>query len=196
VPVDAPGVELPVVPGFSGNLATEITGLVPGAVTAATAQAAGGAFVPGDPRNYTQDLTVPAGAPLVRLELRSANPTGDDLDLFVTPKGSDQVIVRAATPAADEVLTVDGWPAGEYTIHVQGWSVADPAGTARFDVRVFQADGDAGTLVLDPAERAVTAGTPVTFTGALRTDGATPYFGLVRFVHGGDVVGATAVAVG
>ncbi|MFD1505838.1 peptidase [Georgenia yuyongxinii] len=196
VPVDATGVEIPVVPGFTGTLGTKVTGLVPGDVTAATAQnAGGGAFVVGDPRNHTQDFTV-TGTKLVRIELKSANPTGDDLDLYVTRRGSNQVIAAATTPAANEVIYIGGWPAGEYTIHVQAWSVADAAPMASFDVRVFQPDGDAGTLVLDPAALPVTAGTPVTLTGALRTDAATPYFGRVELTDGSRVIGQTAVSVG
>ncbi|WP_127125198.1 S8 family peptidase [Georgenia sp. SYP-B2076] len=196
-PVDAAGVEIPVEVGFAGTLSARVFGLVPGLVTAATARNAGGTgFDAADPRNYTQDFTVGDGAPLVRIELRSAHP-GDDLDLYVTAKGSTTPIASAATGSADEVLQVGDLPPGEYTIHVQAWAVADAAPSTTLDVRLFQVpDADAGTLVLDRPTRRVAPGDQVTFAGALATDGVTPYFGQVELYNGSEKVGVTSVSVG
>lgn len=199
-PAGASDVDIEILPGFSGTIGTDVDGLAAGEVTAATAPDTAGAdgaaaIVAGNV--HSQDFTIGTDRPLVRVELRSTNPDGDDLDLFLTRKGQTQILASAATGAADEVLTIDNFPSGEWTIHVQAWAVEDGTPEAEFDVRFFEVpDADTGNLTLDPSELVVSRGQPATVTALLPGDETVPYFGRVNFTSGGATVASTLVSVG
>lgn len=193
----ADSITIDVTSGFAGTMTTAVKGLAPGTVTGASAQNTGGGdFTAGDPRNHTQELTVPEGTTLTRVELVPGNPN-DDLDLFITEVGGTRPLLSSASGTAAERITTTKLAPGTYTVHVQAWGVERGAESTTFDVREFLVgDADAGNLVLDPSSAEVTPGQQVTFTGALTVDDATPYLGWVRFSNGAEEAGRTIVSVG
>jgi subtilisin family serine protease len=190
-------VEIPVTSGFTGTMSASVKGLVAGTVTRGTAQNTAGAdFGPTDVRNYRQQLVVPAGTTLTRVELRAASQA-DDLDLFVTD-AAGKTVASSATGAADERITTSSLAPGTYTVHVQAWAVDGGAASTQFDVREFLlGDGAAGNLAVSPASTSVSVAQRVTFTGTLSgLQTGRPYLGMVDFADGSTRVARTVVSVG
>jgi subtilisin family serine protease len=194
--VDATDVGIEVRPGYTGTMSASVLGLAKGEVANATATNTGGAtFNPADERNYRQNISVPAGTFATRVEVKSPNPTQDDLDLFIQRVGGG-IVAQSAAGGSDEIVTAV-LPAGDYVVHVQAWSVKDNADTTSFDVRTFQVPNkDTGVLAFNAASQQVKVGAPVTFTGTLSTDKTSPYFGIVDFSDGSTRVARTFVSVG
>ncbi|MFX0537132.1 S8 family peptidase [Ornithinimicrobium sp. Y1847] len=191
-PIEAESLEIPTKVGVNGQVDAVVTGLFKGLQDSGTAHQTL-FFNALDPQNYTYEFDYPAGYPDVRIEVE-----GDgvhDLDIYVVGPRFSIPLVTARTTARNEVYEGRIIGTGRMKVHVvaKGYE----AERIPFDLRVFvMGEGDQENLVLDRPSRTVTAGEHEVWSGELRTDKESPYFGRVSFIHDGEVVDRTTVRIG
>lgn len=156
--------EFDVTPGFTGVLDPAVHGLVGVAPEAGSVTT--GEFDINDPvadadtKLYVVD--VPAGTPVARFSLDSADDTAD-LDLFVYREG--EFVSLSASGAADEQVTLLAPEDGSYDVYVNGF--ATPGGSTSFELANFVVpDADLGNATVAPDPVAVTLGEPTTLTAS------------------------------
>jgi len=172
--------EFSVTPGFTGDLANTIAGLV--GVTPVADSVTTGAFddvapvVDADTKVF--HVVVPVGARAGRFSLDSDDDTAD-LDLFVYRDG--ELIDLSASGAADEQVTMLDPEDGDYDIYVNGF--ATPGGSTSFHLANFVVPAtDAGNATVTPNPAPVTQGVPATLTASWTgLDPAKRWFGVVNY---------------
>jgi subtilisin family serine protease len=191
VAVDAPGevhgdaaasgsVEYEVTPGFTGDLATTVAGLV--GVTPIQDSVAAGAYdidnpvADGDTKVY--HVEVPAGTVAARFSLDSADDTAD-LDLFVYKAG--EFVDLSASGSADEEVTLLDPEAGTYDVYVNGFTT--PGGSTAYGLANFVVPvASAGNAAVTPNPASVTQGEPTTLTASWTgLDTAKRWFGVIQY---------------
>jgi subtilisin family serine protease len=181
-----------VTPGFTGDLANTVSGLV--GVTPEAGSVAAGPFDTAAPvddaatNKYT--VVVPVGTKLARFSLDSEDDTAD-LDLFVY-KGST-LVALSASGAADEQVTMLNPADGIYDVYVNGF--ATPGGSTAYHQSNFVVgSGSAGNATVDPNPATVTSGEPTTLTATWTgLDPAKRWLGLIEYSGASDV---TVLSVG
>ena len=191
VPVKAPGevhgsasasgsVDYSVTPGFTGSLATTVSGLV--GVTPIPDSVATGPF---DSTNPTADadtklyhVTVPVGTRAARFSLDSADDSAD-LDLFVYQGG--KLVGLSASGAADEQVTLVDPADGTYDVYVNGF--ATPGGSTSYGLANFVVPAASeGNASVTPNPASVTQGVPITLSaGWTGLDPAKRWFGVINY---------------
>jgi hypothetical protein len=178
--------EFSVTPGFTGDLATTIAGLV--GVTPVADSVTTGAFddvTPvADADTKVFHVAVPVGTRAARFSLDSDDDTAD-LDLFVYRDG--ELVDLSASGSADEQVTMLDPEDGDYDIYVNGFTT--PGGSTSFHLANFVVPAaDAGNASVTPNPAAVTQGVPTTLTASWTgLDPAKRWFGLVGYT-GTDTV--------
>jgi hypothetical protein len=87
--------DVPITPGFTGTLDTQVYGLTAGPAVAAF------------------PVTVAANTTAVQINAK-ADVSTDDIDLYLYYSGG-QLVAYSATGSGDETVTIPGLPAGSYT---------------------------------------------------------------------------------
>ena len=166
-----------VTPGFTGNLANTVSGLV-GVTPIADSVAIG----PFDIDNPVADadtdvyhVVVPAGTRAARFSLDADN-NSDDLDLYVYQGGN--LVDLSASGNADEQVTLVDPAAGTYDVYVNGF-----AGVGAYHISNFVVDSaSAGNATVTPNPAAVTQGVPTTLTANWSgLDPTKRYFGVINY---------------
>jgi hypothetical protein len=164
-------------PGFTGNLATTVSGLV--GVTPIADSVAIGAYdiahpvVDADTDVY--QVVVPAGARAARFSLDGVSNT-DDLDLYVYLNGV--LVGLSASGSADEQVTLIDPAAGTYDVYVNGF-----AGNGAYKLSNFVVgSASAGNASVAPNPAPVTQGTPAALTASWTgLDPAKRWFGVINY---------------
>jgi subtilisin family serine protease len=192
--------QVPITPGYSGTLDTQVFGLTAGAGQTGNVTIDPSAF---DPTNPTPGpavpafpVTVAANTTAVQINAR-ADVSSDDIDLYLYDSGG-QLVAYSASRSGDETVTIPGLPAGSYTAYVHGYASATHASSADFTYTSWLVDDqDAGNLAVTPPSTSVTVAVPqnlgLSWTGL---DPTKSYLGWVGYVDGGNLVGMTLVSVG
>jgi len=169
-----------VTPGFTGNLATTVSGLV--GVTPLADSVATGDFdttAPvADADTKVYHVVVPAGTRAARFSLDSDDDTAD-LDLFVYQGGS--LATLSASGNADEQATMIDPPAGTYDVYVNGFST--PGGSTAYHLANFVVPtASAGNGSVTPNPAAVTQGVPADLSASWTgLDPAKRWFGVINY---------------
>jgi hypothetical protein len=150
--------EVTVTGGFTGDLAVQTAGLVPGQVSTGT-------LAPGQEVEST--VTVPSGASFARFDL-DATTDAADLDLVVYQLAADGTTVLdafvSATGAADERVDLLAPDPGTYLVVASGFANAPGQSTTPYRLSSFVVSGDQGNLDVTPHPVPVTRGEQSTFT--------------------------------
>jgi len=184
--------EFSVTPGFTGNLATTVAGLV--GVTPLADSVVTGAFDSTSPvadaDTKVYHVAVPAGTSAARFSLDSDDDTAD-LDVFVYLNGD--LVDLSASGSADEQVTMLDPAEGTYDVYVNGFST--PGGTTNYHLANFVVPStDAGNATVTPNPASVTQGVPATLTaGWSGLDPAQRWFGVIGYT-GTDTV--TLLSIG
>ncbi|SNC73326.1 Putative cell wall-binding protein [Kytococcus aerolatus] len=168
----APSVDIPITSSDDRSVDMEVKGLVPGEDVAASVgmPADNSDLIVDDPNNLRYDVTITEGEQLWS-EIIPAD-TSTDLDLFVTPKGSDQLVGMSAAAGAEEQVLLPDLEPGEYTVHVQAWNLNGQASTD-LTLRTFEVpDEDQGNLTFDDPVQ-LPRKTETDVTGAIGVDDVT-----------------------
>jgi hypothetical protein len=167
-----------VTPGFTGSLATTVSGLV-GVTPTADSVAIGPfdiAHPAADADTKLYQVTVPAGTRAARFSL-DADSNTDDLDLFVYKAGV--LVDLSASGSGDEQVTLIDPVAATYDVYVNGF-----AGVGAYHISNFvvpAASVGNGTVTPNPAS--VTQGTPSTLSANWTgLDPAKRWFGVINYV--------------
>lgn len=184
--------EFDVTPGFTGDLATTVSGLV--GVTPVADSVVAGAFddvtpvVDADTKVY--HVVVPAGTRAARFALDS-DDNAADLDLFVYSGG--ELVDLSASGSGDETVTMLDPEAGTYDVYVNGF--ATPGGSTAYHLANFVVPtASAGNASVAPNPAAVTQGTPTTLTASWTgLDPAKRWFGVINY---GGTTAETLFSVG
>jgi subtilisin family serine protease len=177
----AGSIDFSVTPGFTGNLATTVSGLV--GVTPVTDSVTTGAFDIDNPvadaDTKVYHVTVPAGTSVARFSEDSSDNTAD-LDLFVYKGG--QLVDLSASGSADEQVTLFDPAAGTYDVYVNGF--ATPGGSTTYAISNFVVpSADAGNAAVTPNPAPVTGGVPVTLTASWSgLDASKRWLGVISYV--------------
>lgn len=169
-----------VTPGFTGDLANTVSGLV--GVTPTPDSVTTGAFddtapvADADTKKYT--VTVPVGTRAARFSLDAADDTAD-LDLYVYQGG--ELVGLSASGSADEQVTMVDPAAGTYDVYVNGFST--PGGSTSYGLANFVVPpASAGNASVAPNPASVTQGTPITLTASWTgLDPAKRWFGVINY---------------
>ncbi len=138
---------IPVVSGSNSPLSVKLDGL-------SKADASAVELVPGplalatDASNFRKDVTVPAGAPLAKFSVFSADEAADFDMVVFDPAGQ---ILKAQTASASETLSVENPAAGVYSVFVNLYSSPNGQPTkASVDAAVLGANVGNATLTPNP----------------------------------------------
>jgi subtilisin family serine protease len=181
-----------VTPGYTGSLATTVSGLV--GVTPVADSVATGPFDSTAPAagagTKVYHVVVPAGTRAARFSLDSDDDTAD-LDLYAYLDGT--LVDLSASGSADEQVTLLDPAEGTYDVYVNGF--ATPGGTTAYHLANFVVgSADAGNLTVTPNPVSATQGTPVSLTASWTgLDPAKRWFGIINYT-GSDA--ATLFSVG
>ncbi|WP_020388467.1 S8 family peptidase [Kribbella catacumbae] len=191
--------EVPLISGYSGTLATSVSGLTaatvaettlkdPGGVSFPTANPAANAHV----AKYT--VNVPAGVKHARFSTFDADyPAGTDLDVFVYKAGTTALLGSSTGGSAEEEVNLARPAGGSYDVYVDLF-----AGAAEQVVKLnhWEINEPAGNLTATPASQPVTAAgqTSVTASWSGLTAG-TRYLGRLAYTDGADGSGSTLVRI-
>jgi len=155
-------------PGYSGTLATSVSGLVPALEqSAALKNATGGNFPTAAPavNDHVAKFTVnvPAGTSYARFATFAGDlAAGTDVDMFVYAGGTSNLVASSATGSASEWVAVANPSATSYDVYIDLF--AGPDQTVKQPSWVLA--GNAGNLTVTPSPATVTTGTPVTLSAA------------------------------
>jgi subtilisin family serine protease len=169
-----------VTPGFSGSLATTVSGLV--GVTPLTDSVATGPFDATSPvagaGTKAYQVPVAAGTRAARFSLDSDDDTAD-LDLYVYKAGV--LVGVSASGSADEQVTLLDPADGTYDVYVNGFTT--PGGTTSYHLANFVVpSADAGNASVTPNPATVTQGEETTLTASWSgLDPAKRWFGLINY---------------
>jgi hypothetical protein len=169
-----------VTPGFTGSLASTVSGLV--GVTPVADSVAAGAFDTAHPvadaDTKVYHVTVPAGTRAARFSLDSADDTAD-LDLFVYKGGT--LVDLSASGSADEQVTMVDPAAGTYDVYVNGFST--PGGSTSYGLANFVVPtASAGNGSVTPNPATVSQGVPATLTADWTgLDPTKRWFGVINY---------------
>jgi hypothetical protein len=192
---------LDVVPGYSGTLTAQLSGLAPEALTRYHVDAVNDSFdentpAPG-PGIVKTTVTVPAGTRLARFATLAADyGPGEDLDLFVYgPDGN--LVGLSATETTDETVVLTAPAAGTYDVYVVQFAAPDsgPDQDLALHTALIGA-GPAGNASISPDSRHVHVAGTVGET--LRWHDLTAgrsYLGLVEYGDGTAIGATTLVTV-
>ncbi|MFL6024600.1 MAG: S8 family serine peptidase [Marmoricola sp.] len=181
-----------VTPGFTGSLATTVSGLV--GVTPLADSVATGPFEATAPAagagTKVYHVVVPAGTRVARFSLDSDDDTAD-LDLYAYLNGALADV--SASGSADEQVTLLDPEAGTYDIYVNGFST--PGGTTAFHLANFVVGvGSVGNGNVTPNPASITQGVPTSLSaGWTGLDPAKRWLGVINYT-GTDA--ATLFSVG
>lgn len=194
--------EIPVTPGFTGQLSTEVDGLVAAEQVDATLQPTGPAFDADNPAESARvkkvPVTIPEGTTLARHATFDRDFTpGTDVDLFLYAAGTSDLVAQSAAGSSEEEITIPNPPAGTYDLYVVLYGAA--AGETSVTVPTFiwtLGSEDAGNLTVTPASGPVEVGEPVTLTAAWSgLQAGKRYLGQIVYGDGTAGVGDTIVRV-
>jgi len=185
-------VDYSVTPGFSGNLANTVAGLV--GVTPTVDSVTTGAFdidnptADADTKHYTVDVA--AGMSAARFSADSSDDTAD-LDLFVYKGG--ELVDLSASGSADEEVTLLAPEAGTYDVYLNGFTT--PGGSTTYGLSNFVVPStSAGNASVTPNPATVTTGVPVTLKASWTgLDASKRWLGVISYT-GTDSV--TLLSVG
>jgi subtilisin family serine protease len=169
-----------IVPGFSGNLSTSVSGLV--GVTPIADSVVTGAYdidnpvADSDTKHY--QVTVPTGTVAARFSLDSSDDSAD-LDLFVYKGGN--LVDLSASAAADEQVTLLSPADGTYDVYVNGFDT--PGGSTTYGLANFVVSAaSAGNGFVTPNPASVTAGVETTLTANWTgLDSTKRWFGVINY---------------
>ncbi|WP_202613662.1 S8 family serine peptidase [Ornithinimicrobium cerasi] len=179
-------VTLPVTPGFTGTLNTDVDGLLASTVSSVAVQ---------NPANAQTPFTVAAGTKVLRLASYGSEVDAEDIDLYLfhCAPGCRQIAL-SGKDGSDEMITLRNPAAGNYIALTDLWS-NEPSVT--YPLHVWRlGDTAAGNLTVSPSSVAVTQGTPTAVTAQWNgLDATKRYLGQVNFLEGSTVAGSTLVTV-
>ena len=172
--------EFSLTPGFTGQLATTVSGLV--GVTPLADSVTSGAFdntapvVDADTKVY--HVVVPVGTRAARFSL-DADDNTMDLDLYVYKGGT--LVDLSASGSGDEQVTLLDPAGGTYDVYVNGFDTH--GGTGPYHLANFVVPGAAnGNASVTPNPAPVTQGTPTTLTANWSgLDPAMRWFGVINY---------------
>jgi subtilisin family serine protease len=194
--------EIQVTPGFTGQLTTDVDGMVPAEQLDATLQPTGAGFDPAAPavsaRTAKFTVTIPEGTVLARHATFDRDFTqGTDVDLYLYAAGTTDLVASSGGPSAEEQIEIPNPPAGTYDLYVVLFGAA--AGETSVTVPTFVwslGSAAAGNLTVTPATQPVRVGQPVTVTAAWSgLEAGKRYLGRVNYGDGTAGVGGTVVRV-
>jgi subtilisin family serine protease len=185
--------------GYTGTLATSVSGLTPATVADTALKNPGGVSFPTtNPQandhvaKYT--IQVPAGVKHVRFSTFDADyPAGTDLDVFVYKAGTTAVLGSSTGGSAEEEVNLPAPAGGSYDVYVDLF-----AGAAEQVVKLnhWQLNEPAGNLTATPASQAVTTANPFTVTATWSNlTAGTRYLGRLTYTDGADGSGTTLVRI-
>jgi hypothetical protein len=172
-------VNFQVTPGFSGALASTVSGLV--GVTPTADSVGIGPFDPTDPvadaDTDVYHVVVPAGTRAARFSL-DADSNSDDLDLWVYKGGTKTLVDLSASGSGDEQVTLTDPAAGTYDVYVNGFAGVGAYHIANFVVGT----ASAGNASVTPSPVTVTQGTPTTLSANWTgLDATKRWFGVINY---------------
>jgi subtilisin family serine protease len=181
-----------VTPGFTGPLATSVSGLV--GVTPLADSVISGAFdstAPvADADTKVYHVTVPAGTRAARMSL-DADDNTMDLDLFVYKAG--KLVGLSASGSGDEQVTLLDPADGTYDVYVNGFDTHGGAGPYHLANFVVPSS-DAGNVIMSPDPASATQGTLLTLTATWSgLDPAKRWFGVINYT---GTTSETLISVG
>jgi subtilisin family serine protease len=191
-----------VTPGFSGQLTTDVDGLVPAQVQTPTLTATGAGFDSNNPaasqRTAKLSVSIPAATQVARISTFNRDfAAGTDVDIYLYAQGTANLVGLSGGGTAEEQIQLTAPAAGTYDLYVVLFGAAP--GQSTVPVPTFSwmlGDAAAGNLTATPATQAVQVGVPATVTAAW--SGLTAgqrYFGRVSFGAGTASAGGTFVRV-
>jgi subtilisin family serine protease len=185
-------------PGYTGTLATDVSGAVPANVTALNLDGTNTTFNSARPATGPAvgkvTVTVPAGSKLARFATSDADyAAGMDVDLFAyDPAG--KLVGSSTGGTAEESITLAA--AGTYSIYVVQFAL--PAGETKATVKHYDwvLGAAAGNLTATPASQPVTTGVETSVTvGWNGLTAGTRYLGLVVLGDGTGEIARTVVSL-
>jgi subtilisin family serine protease len=194
-------VSLPFTAGYTGTLATSVSGLIAGTAHPATLTQPSATSFPttaptAGPHTAKFTVTAPAGSTFARLATFDADvPAGTDVDIFVFRAGTANLVgVSAGGSAQEQVDLVN--PTGSYDVYVDLFALAPGVTSQAVSPFDWIVGPSAGNMTVSPATTAVTlarnGSLSVSWTGL--TAGQR-YVGRVNFSDGTNPTGGTTVAV-
>ncbi|WBQ03180.1 S8 family peptidase [Kribbella sp. CA-293567] len=191
--------QVPITSGYTGTLATSVSGLTPATVAEATLKNPGGVSFPTtNPQanehvaKYT--VVVPAGVKHVRFSTFDTDyPAGTDLDVFVYKSGTTAVLGSSTGGSAEEEVNLAAPAGGSYDVYVDLFAGAAEQVTK---LNHWQVNEPAGNLTATPASQPVTTATQTSVTATWSNLAAgTRYLGRLAYTDGADGFGSTLIRI-
>lgn len=193
---------VPLTAGYTGTLATTVTGLAKSTVTPETLDDAV-PFNSGTPAASSStervDVTIPAGTALARFATYADDyPAGTDVDVFVylNSGGVLSLVGQSAGGTATETVTFRNPPAGANLVMFVNAFDTGSAATINAQPNVYLVpNSDAGNLTATPASQPVTLGHSADVTLNWSDLATGRWLGMLTFNDGTSTIGRTIVAV-
>ncbi len=173
---------------YDGTMSAVASGLVPATVRTSSIVKDG---------KECFDVSVPAGAQLLRFQMFAADTTAPDLDLevFSGASGTGSLVGSSGSATSSEVVTLGSPAAGTYSACVTGYDVQ--AGGAAYKLSSWVVGAPVGTQTLKVAvPSAVYVGGSASVGLGWSVTAGQRYLGNVRFFDGSSaLIGSTVVFV-